>query len=269
MEKFTAKFKSETNSPTISQANEGRLLLAKLGGGSYAHPGNKEATDLVFQKILQLSPSIQNGNCLDVGSGFGGTANDIYNFGFKHVYGIDVDKEAISYAQKCYPELQFSCMGAESISNKFPRQFFSLIYLFNVIYNFKDKLAILKNFACVAKEGAILAIYDIHVSQRKDEPLWDLGGNPTYPMQLDSLREDLHASGWEIVEITDLSDQYVIWYRELLQRLSQEHSKLLEEFSEEVIKKVTTIIQPLLLGLENSSLGAAVVYARRSSLTER
>lgn len=245
--------------------NEGRLLLAKLGGGNYAHPGNKEATDLVFQKILELAPTTKRENCLDVGSGFGGTANDIYQLGFKQVYGIDIDEAAITYAQKNYPEIHFACIGAESISQRFPPHFFSLIYLFNVIYNFEDKQTLLKSFASVAKKGAILAIYDIHVTQRRDEPLWDLGGYPTYPMHLGLLKQDLQTSGWDIVEITNLSNNYISWYRELLQKLSLEHLKLLEEFSEEAVAKVTTIITALLNGLENASLGAAVVYAQRSS----
>lgn len=71
-----------SNPLPMEKMNTARLLLANLRGGDYAHPGDKDAIDMVIRKVLELSPDIQKGICLDIGSGLGGTANYMYESGF-------------------------------------------------------------------------------------------------------------------------------------------------------------------------------------------
>src|SRR5437899_6748393 len=91
-----------------SRINTARLLLTELRDGEdYAHAGDREAVDLVLKRVLELHPQASSGRVLDVGSGFGKTAQDFYEAGFKEVYGIDKDEAAVERAKSRYPKIQF------------------------------------------------------------------------------------------------------------------------------------------------------------------
>src|SRR5690348_8068904 len=137
--------------------NPFRRLLTQLRGGDYAHAGDKEAVDMVIARALQLSPEIQEGPCLDVGSGFGGTAAHVADLNFKSVHGIDLDQAAILYAKEQYPKIDFIAADALQASQFYGPATFSFLFMFNVLYAIEDKLALLKELAKVAKPGALLA----------------------------------------------------------------------------------------------------------------
>lgn len=240
--------------------NKARLLLAKVRGGDYTHAGEREAVYLVMEK---LPPELKQGHCLDVGCGLGGTANDVYNLGFKHVWGIDRDGDAISYARSHYPEIKFFEAEAEKAATLFQPSFFSFVYLFNVLYAIEDKKTVLKALAAVAKPGAMLAIFD-YTEGGRPAGLIDLEGGPTYPIHTDRLKKDLDASGWELLEIVDLSKRYITWYKALLKKLSEKREVLSQEFAKADVERVERTFKTLLSLLESSSLGGAVVYARRN-----
>lgn len=242
--------------------NSARLLLTKLRGGDYAHAGDQEAINLVIKHVLQLSPDSQRGNCLDVGSGFGGTADAIYQMGFHHIWGIDRDEASVCYAQEKYPHIPFFHLEASQIPTLFDPSFFSFIYLFNVLYAIEDKPLILKKLAAVAKPGAILALFDYTIAEGSLD-LKDLAGKPMYPIVLHQLQHDLKESGWEVLEIIDLSQHYLRWYRALIDKLSQHHLSLLEEFSAKEIAQVTTTFSTIIHWLDSSLLGGVVIYCRR------
>ena len=111
----------------FSNMNNARVLLTYLRGGDYAHAGDEEAVNMVALKVLELSPGIQKGHCLDVGSGFGGTANYFQRLSFHSVYGIDIDEAAVIYAKEHYPKAQFLTANVDQVSNIFEPEFFSFI----------------------------------------------------------------------------------------------------------------------------------------------
>ena len=96
---LTVPTSSKTTTPPLNQA---RLILSQLRGGDFTHAGDKEAIDMVVTKLKQEHPEVLKGNCLDVGCGFGGTADYLVKQGFKHVWGIDIDKSTIAYAKSKY-----------------------------------------------------------------------------------------------------------------------------------------------------------------------
>lgn len=245
------------------KVNSARLLLAKLRGGDYAHAGDKEAVDLVVQKVVQMSPEIKKASCLDVGSGFGGSANDFYQMGFHSIWGIDIDTAAVAYAQEHYPQIDFICADAKEVKAHFHSDFFSFIYLLNVAYAIEDKQELFKNLSLVAKPGALLALFD-YTSQNSTLPVRDLADKLMYPMNLTKLKEDLSFSGWEMLETIDLSEQFKEWYRCLLHKLSKEQSKLELDFSKEDIARVNSTFKLLLKYLESGRLGGALIFARKN-----
>ncbi len=246
--------------------NTARLLLAHLRKGDYAHAGDREAIDIVIEKALRLSPEIQKGTCLDVGSGLGGTANYIYNLDFRSIYGIDLDQTAVDYAQKNYPQIQFFLANANNVARIFGREFFSFIYMFNVLYAIEDKALLLKNLYDVAKPGALLVLFDYTTTGQRALYLNDLAAKPMYPIVLKELERNLTETGWETIEINDLSGHFLAWYQALLTKLDREHATLSHQFSEVDIIKVTTTFNTILEGLKTSQLGGAVIYARKPNV---
>ncbi len=254
-------FQEIPNEPPF-KINTARALLSKLRNGDYAHAGDRESIDMVIQKVLERSPEIINGYSLDVGSGFGGTANDFYRYGFHNIYGIDIDEASVYYANKNYPHIKFLKTEASNVTSLFEAELFSFIYFFNVMYAIEDKKNTLKSLNAIAKPGATLMIFD-YIDKGNDFLLTDLAGNPMYPINLKAFQEDLIGSGWEMLEVIDLSDKYIIWYENLLDKLFQERVSLAQNFSKEDIERVEFTFNRILKWLKEASLGGILIFAKK------
>lgn len=253
---------TKTTTPPLNQA---RLLLSQLRGGDFTHAGDKEAIDMVITKLKQEHPEALTGNCLDVGCGFGGTADYLLKQGVKHIWGIDVDKAVIGYAKSKYKGIEFLTLDAASASAHFKREFFSFIYLFNVLYAIEDKANVLKQLAEVAKPGAILMIFDYSTIDNA-EPILDLAGNPMRPIYTKEIRQQLQESGWEVLEVRDLSSNFITWYEQLLQKLDEKKQELKGHFLEKDIAKFSATYIHILHQLRHKTLGGLMIYAKRAEL---
>lgn len=242
--------------------NQPRVILAELRGGDFAHAGDIEAIDLVVAKIKQNFPEVLKGNCLDVGCGFGGTADHLVKKGFENIWGIDIDKSAITYAKSKYKTVKFLNLDALSLSAEFNRKFFSFVYLFNSLYAIEDKISLLKQLAIVSKPGAILMIFDYSAGVNSEHML-DLAGKPMYPIHMDEIAEQLKKAGWEILEQEDLSSNFIIWYEKLIQKLDAKKQELNGYFLAEDIAKVSSTYAHILHQLNLKKIGGVVIYARR------
>ena len=80
--------------------------------------------------ITELSSIIYDPSLLmDVGSGFGNDANFVYDEGFRNIWGIDIDEEAVKYAGERYPEINFKKGDALKVNDLFEEEFFDFVYL--------------------------------------------------------------------------------------------------------------------------------------------
>ncbi len=245
-----------------SEINQARLILSELRGGDFTHAGDKEAIDIVIAKIKHAFPELLEGNCLDVGCGFGGTADYLINQGFKNVWGIDVDKSVIDYAKSKYKGIEFLISDASSLSLKFNRDFFSFVYLFNVLYAIEDKNSVLWQLANISQPGAILMIFDFS-STESNESILDLTGKPMRPIYTKGIKQQLHESGWEVLEVRDLSGNFIVWYEQLLQKLEEKKQELKGHFLEKDIAKFSATYVHILHHLRRKTLGGILIYAKR------
>lgn len=244
--------------------NSSRLLLSQLRGGDYAHAGDIEAIEIVLEKVLSLAPQVKNEAALDVGCGFGGTANYLYQHGFKNVHGMDLDQAAVYYAKDKYPSIDFKAADALNIDTIYSPHQFSFLYLFNVIYAIQDKALLLKKLANIAKPGSLLVIFDYAQGKNLlEKSMKDLAGESMYPIQMNSLQKELRNAGWKIVEITDMTSHYIIWYKRLLEKLSAQSPLLKKDFSAEDLSKVEKTFTFLLNQLEQGNLESVIIYARK------
>lgn len=257
-----AYFLINSSKPITPEVVQARLILSELRGGDFTHAGDKEAVDMVIAKIHQDFPEIQNEKCLDVGCGFGGTADYLVKNGFKYVWGVDIDPAVIDYAKTKYKGIEFLNSDAASLSLKFEKDFFSFVYLFNVLYAIEDKVLALKQLAKVSKPGAILMIFDYSITDH-NEPILDLVGKPMRPIDTKKIKRQLYESGWEVLEIRDLRETFIMWYEQLLQKLEAKKQEVKEQFLEKDIAKFSATYLHILHQLRNKSLGGVLIYAKR------
>ncbi len=242
--------------------NEARRLLTVLRKGDYAHAGGQESVHMMIKKALSLAPEILKGPCLDVGSGFGGSAYDLHQYGFSSIHGVDIDKAAVDYAKNRYPGISFTAMNASKLETLFEQDTFSFIYMLNVLYAIKEQHALLQVLYRVAKKGALLALFDY----QRTKPIFDLddlAGQAMFPLFLPTLKPALEEMGWEIVDSTDLSQEYLIWYKSFLDKLRSKRGELSQEFKEEDISKVEEMFNGIYVGLEKKDLKGILLFCRK------
>jgi ubiquinone/menaquinone biosynthesis C-methylase UbiE len=223
-----------------AKMNTSRLLLTQLRGGDYAHAGDEEAIKIVLKSALEFSPFLKEEAVLDVGSGFGGTADYLCRaLGFKNVQGFDMDEAAVVYAQKKYSSIHFKVADALKINKSYAPQSFSFFYLLNVIYAIQDKKRLLKNLSTLSKPVGILAIFDY--TQKKE----------------------LKTTGWKILGTIDMTSHFIRWYRAFLDKLSIQASTLSKAFSFQDVQKVEDTFTFLLNQLEQGNLGGVIIFAQK------
>lgn len=232
---------------------DGKKFLATVRGEDFAHAGEKESIDLVFER-LQAQP---NWKVLDVGCGRGGTANYVSQRGWGKVTGVDIDESSIVYAKVKYPTSDFSVCAMESVGTQFPEEF-DFIYLFNAFYASSDKREAMKSFRKAAKPGATLCIFD-YVNYKPEEKLPDvfLGQTPATPAELAEFAKD---ASWNVTKTENLDQQYIEWYRNFLARFDD--PKLKKDYSPEEIESVRAKYSELLAAHESGALGGVLLLAQ-------
>ncbi len=261
-------FPEETQRSLMSQTkpkiNTTRLVLTKIREGDYLHAGEEEAIDMVLKKVLTLDRKLPAKAALDVGSGLGGTANYFYQQGFKDIQGIDLDPAAIAYTKVKYPHISFTESNALELDKLYPSPSFSLIYLFNVIYAIQDKATLIKKLSALTVQNGILVLFDYAEGKRRtDFPIIDKENTAIYPLQIDDIKKDLDAAGWKIIDINDLTQNYIVWYQGLVRKINNPSSQVVSEFSQAELSQVNKMYSYLLDLLEKGDLGGVVIYATK------
>ncbi len=232
---------------------DGKRFLATVRGDDFAHAGEIESIDLVFESI----PTKPDWKVLDVGCGRGGTANYVHTKGWGQVAGIDIDRHSIDYAKERYPALEFQVCAMEEVGARFPEQF-DLLYLFNVFYASTEKRLALSSFRKAAKTGGLLCIFD-YVYYKPDKPLPAvfLGQTPVTKQNAYNLLKDAY---WHLAEDINLDKKYIEWYRNFLDRFDD--PELRRGYSEDVINGVHATYLELLNSIEDGVLGGVLLVAQ-------
>jgi ubiquinone/menaquinone biosynthesis C-methylase UbiE len=243
--------------------NPKRALMAKIRG-DYLHGGEEESVQLVLEQIKQLKKLGASVKILDVGSGLGCTANYFSQKNAGELIGIDVDPAAVEYASKKYPHIPFHVSNAMNVETILPQNYFDVLYIFNAFYAFNEQEKCLKALSRVAKSGALLVIFDYtHRDLSRSHGLLDMAGQLMRPIVCDNLRQWLTPLNWEIVHETDLSDQYEVWYQNVLDKMIKQKKELVKEFSKKTYDEARGVFDPIIQLLKEKVLGGTVVYARK------
>ncbi len=237
---------------------DGKRLLATLRDGDFAHAGEEAAVRMAWECL----PKRANQSCLDAGCGRGGTAALLQSERWGRVIGLDIDSEAISFAHSAYPSVKFVAADVRCAGELFPAQF-DIIYAFNAFYAFPDQQAALSALRVAAKSEAILCLFDYldqggfnqtGFAEKPETLLWR-------PLSMKSLPSELDQTGWRLREWRDISENYEIWYSELVNRFAARRRWLREHFVSELVAYAEDYYCSLLEAIRAGALGGAIVYA--------
>jgi SAM-dependent methyltransferase len=239
---------------------EGKRLLALARGDDYAHAGETEAIDLVWNAL----PKNSGQDVLDAGCGRGGTAAYLYRAGWGNVTGIDVEAESIEKARATYPEISFEICPVEQ-AERIGRGRFDVVCCFNSFYAFADQVTALSALAQTARPGARLAIFDYSdpgsfenskLAKHAELHRWN-------PLKLSNIGSLLSDGGWSLEAVFDLTDDYTRWYKNLSARIHDMRSRLIEECGLETWEYAANFYDAMHETLQAGGMGGAIVYAVR------
>ncbi|MCF6777291.1 class I SAM-dependent methyltransferase [Thiotrichales bacterium 19X7-9] len=241
----------------------GKQLVSFLRQDNYAHAGESEAIELV----MSFYKSRKFDHILDVGCGLGGTSNYIKSKGHcNNISGFDIEDEAISYAKTLYPKINFFTSNVFEVSSVLKEKF-DLLCLFNSFYAFNDHKKALEELFKITSHKGQIAIFDYSDPYiGKNTPLYRNGNNgktPFVPIKLDKIHELMNNSGWQILTIKNLNDQYYFWYDELCKLLIKNKAKVIQNFNENAFNNALSTYDNLRSAIEKNDLGGAIVYAER------
>ncbi|MBN2690153.1 MAG: methyltransferase domain-containing protein [Gammaproteobacteria bacterium] len=240
-----------------TNSSQFKKILALVRDGDFAHAGEREAIDLVFDGFERNS----NSNVLDVGCGLGGTAAIIKNNGLGHVTGIDILSGTILHAKKHYPEVDFLSCDVLDASQKLDKKF-NLIYLFNSFYSFADQSKSLRELRKVADENAELIIFDYtDLDNYKEFCQSDYDVLPS-PIKLHDIAFTMKKAGWDLYKQQDLTVEYERWYEAFVAKITQKREQIINNSDEATYDYVYKIYANLLMAIKYGCLGGVVLYAR-------
>jgi hypothetical protein len=135
--------------------------------------------------------------------------------------------------------------------------------MFNVFYAFPEQKESLKKLAEIAKPEAILTIFDYTQNNKNRVELKDFSDKPMNLIYLNDLTSWLMETGWNLIEVTDISNKYRDWYANFLKNLEDNKTSLLEEFTEDAFDKVNLTFSFLLKKIQDKEIGGSIIYAKR------
>ncbi|TAK74621.1 MAG: class I SAM-dependent methyltransferase [Gammaproteobacteria bacterium] len=252
------------NKSTISlRSYQGKRLVSFLRNGDYAHPGETEAIIQVMSKF----PKNKHQVILDAGCGLGGTAFFIKENHWGNVIGIDIETNSILHAKKHYPSLEFHIADVNNAKQVFDDRTFDLICLFNSFYAFHDQTSALLSLADIAKSHSKIAIFDYSdplISLRT--PLYREGNKettPFKPIKINQIKELLRKTHWHLTELIDITDNYIKWYSDLLNKLLANKNEVIEKFGQPLFNKAHQVYFKIHDSLLKKMLGGAIIYAEK------
>lgn len=229
----------------------GKEFLATLRGQDFAHAGEEEAIELMFRDV----PPDSGRQLLDAGCGRGGTAEYVHSKGWGTVTGIDVDSQSIEYASQTYPRSQFRVCDRCRVDEMF-RNAFDVVYIVNAFYAVKDKQAAANSLRTAARAGGALLLFDYVTYQPQVELPGVLSESPSTPEQFCVL---LQNAGWRLERSDNLDEQYVRWYRSLLEKFDKQALK--QAYTSQMIGPARKKYADLLDALEKKVLGGVLIHA--------
>lgn len=255
--------KKEISSPLLDPViQEKKRLLARIQSDSRVNRLKIDLIRMIMEKVVKTDPSILTKITLDIGSGLGGTSRAFFNEGCLSLWGLEMDSQLAEEANKLYPSINFIEGNILNKNLPFQPYTFSFAYAFQTLSEIPNKRLAIKNASLLMKPGALLTIADYSASCEKFDTLNPLG-YLFYPISVRAFKEDLLLSGFELLEIVDVSSLYIKWHKDILVQLRTHEKELLVDFSQEELDSLSLFFEQMVNSMEKNDLGAVLFYAKK------
>lgn len=246
--------------PTAMDNATGKRLLARIRGADYAHPGEEEASRLLF---AGLAPDPRR-RVLDAGCGGAGTAAWVQTRGLGAVTGIELDAATARLARERHPVVKV-VEGDLQRAGEVLAGPFDLVYMMTAMYAVPDQAAAFRELGALAAPGAELRALEYadphgHFAAANDGDPSRGWWRPLRPRELSDL---LASAGWSHVEVRDLQPEFVLWYRRLDARIAAMRGAISREFGRDWYAFVAREYAEILSQVRRGRLGGVLVRARR------
>lgn len=246
-------------------ADRSKQIISKLKVGGFSHIGGVKALSIIMAEIDEAAPNMRSENALEIGCGFGGSANFIQNSGYSNIWAIDKKSDAIDYAMAKYPDIKFKAADILDITDEFSEEFFSLAYIINTASGISDQNNLWQEVKSICKEGAILAIMDYSMPTRSDSTvLLKPDAKIRYPIPLEDTKRIMNYIGWEIISEKDITHDFKQWHLDAIAEIVARSELLMSAgFSEDEINYVVDYYRNIVELLDEKKIGGTILIARK------
>lgn len=258
-------FAATENKEKIIVEDKTKQLLAKVKSGNYSHIGGVDAINIVITEVTNINPELRIKQALEIGCGFGGTANYFAENGFVNLWAMDLKKDAIESASKKFPGIKFKVADATSLTDDFEDEFFSFVFLLNTAYAIPDKSVMWQKIKTVSKEDAILAVLDYtRLDRTNPEIMVKPNGNVKHPIDMEMTKRVMDYIGWEVLLEKDLTEEFKKWHQDFIEAIQNRHELLVTSgFSEAEQQFVVDYFTHIIELIENKKIGGTLMLAKK------
>lgn len=241
-----------------------RLLISKIHSDNFSHVGGEQALNIMLKQFEPYSNN-RDDKILEVGSGYGATANYIYERGFKNITGIDIKEEYVRSASENYPAIEFKTSDVTTLTDDFFEDQFSLVFMINTAVAIADKPALWQKIKNISKRGAILITVDFIVKDKSHlNAFTKPDGSPRYPILLAEAERYMKFIGWRVLEKTDITKKYLKWYSEYIENIKENYSSyLVTGFTAEELDYATEYFEHIIDLLNSGKLAGYIIIAKK------
>lgn len=236
----------------------GKLLLALIRDGDYAHPGEEEAIRLLLAGLSED----RSRRALDAGCGGAGTAAFVQRYGYGAVTGIEIDAETARLARERHPDITVVTGDLQQAAAVLDGPF-DLIYSMTALYAVPDQAAALAQLGALAAPGAKLRLLE-YADPRGRFAAATLG-HPRFawwrPLSPADIPQLLAGAGWTPAGIRDLGPEFQRWYVGLCARIAAKRESIVEAFGEVWYDFVAAEYGSILELVRTGELGGVLVKA--------
>jgi cyclopropane fatty-acyl-phospholipid synthase-like methyltransferase len=231
-----------------TNTTEFKKILALVRGNDFAHAGEAEAIDLVFNNLPKNPQQI----LLDVGCGLGGTANYIAKQGWGKPVGFDIDATTIQYAKDHYTQIEFHQSDVNTAAEVIKIKA-DIIYIFNAFYAFSDQNLALGELRRLAHAKTILVIFD-YVNLTPGPAKIRGAINPS------TISTQLIDHGWQVNSMLNLNAEYEYWYQNFFNRLQRKKPEIIAAANLETFEYAYDKYLAILNDIKAKLIGGTLIY---------
>lgn len=247
-------------------ADRSKQIISKIRQGDFSHIGGLKALSIMLSEIGEVDHRIREGNVLELGCGFGGSANFIHQSGYDNLWGIDIKPDTINYASSKYPEINFKAADILDITDEFDANFFSFVYSINTVSSISDQNNLWQEIKNICKQGAILALVDYTIPTRNELPVMLKPDEKVkYPIPLDDTRRIMQYIGWEIITEKDVTYDFKQWHLQMINEIKKRADLLMSAgFSEDEIHYVIDYYTNIIALMDEKKINGTIIIARKA-----